>query len=201
MDNNALFNLTYGLFLLTARDNNTDNGCIINTAIQVANNPTQIAISVINSNKTHDMIANTGIFNVSSITTETNFELFKRFGMQSGKDVNKFAGFTDIARSKNGLLYLTKASNMYLSAKVTEQIELGSHTLFIAELTDAQTLSNAPSCTYAYYQSDIKPQPVSNQKCTWTCSICGYVYEGEEIPDDFLCPLCKHDKTAFTPAN
>lgn len=201
MDNNALFKLTYGLFLLTAHDNNTDNGCIINTAIQVANNPTRIAISVINSNKTHDMIANTGIFNISSITTEADFELFKRFGMQSGKNVDKFMGFTDIARSNNGLLYLTKASNMYLSAKVTEQVDLGSHSLFIAELIDAQTLSDAPSCTYAYYQSNIKPQPVSNQKRTWTCSICGYVYEGEEIPDDYLCPLCKHDKTAFTPTN
>ncbi len=198
MDNKSLYKLTYGLFLLTARENNTDNGCIINTAIQVANNPTRIAISVIQTNKTHDMIKNTGIFNISSITTAASFDLFKHFGMQSGRDMDKFADFKDTARSENGLLYLTKTSNMYLSAKVTDQIDLGSHTLFIGELTDGQTLSDAPSCTYAYYQSDIKPKPAaSSEKRTWTCSICGYTYEGDEVPDDYICPLCKHDKTAF----
>ena len=197
MDNKSLYKLTYGLFLLTAQENGTDNGCIINTAIQVANNPTRIAISVIQGNKTHDMILNTGLFNVSSITTEADFELFKHFGMQSGRDVNKFAEFKDAARSDNNLLYLTKASNMYLSAKVTAHLDLGSHTLFVAELTDAKVLSDAPSCTYAYYQSTIKPKPAASKKRTWTCSICGYVYEGDEVPDDFLCPLCKHDKSAF----
>lgn len=197
MDNKSLYKLTYGLFLLTARENDTDNGCIINTAIQVANNPTRIAISVIQTNKTHDMIKNTGIFNISSITTAANFDLFKHFGMQSGRDLDKFAGFTDIARSDNGLLYLTKATNMYMSAKVTDSIDLGSHTLFVGELTDGQTLSDAPSCTYAYYQSDIKPKPQASTKRTWTCRICGHVYEGDEMPDDYICPLCKHGKEDF----
>ena len=198
MDEKAMYKLTYGLFLLTAKENGKDNGCIINTAIQVANNPTRISIAVLKGNHTHDMIMNTGIFNVSSITTEADFELFKRFGMQSGRDVDKFADFADINRSENGLLYLTKAANMYMSCKVTEHFDLGSHTLFIAELTDGVVLSDAPSCTYGFYQSDIKPKPQARTaKKSWTCTVCGYVYEGDEVPDDFECPLCHHGKEDF----
>ncbi|MBQ6787234.1 MAG: flavin reductase [Lachnospiraceae bacterium] len=197
MDNKALYKLTYGLFLLAAQENGIDNGCIINTAIQIANNPTRIAVAVIQNNKTHDMILNTGKFNISSITTEAKFSLFQHFGMQSGRDVNKFEHFEDAARSENNLFYLTTASNMYMSANVTEHFDLGSHTLFIAELTDGKVLSDVPSCTYSYYQSDIKPKPVASQKRSWTCSICGYVYEGDEVPDDFLCPLCHHGKEDF----
>ncbi len=197
MDNKALYKLTYGLFLLTANENGKDNGCIINTAIQVANDPTRISITVLKGNKTHDMIANTGIFNISSITTDAYFELFQHFGMQSGRDVDKFAGWVYIDRSANGLYYMTKAANMYMSAKVTQTVDLGSHTMFIAEVTDAKVLSQDESCTYAYYQSDIKPKPVAAKKNSWTCSVCGYVYEGDEIPDDFECPLCHHGKEDF----
>lgn len=197
MDNKALYKLTYGLFLLTANENGKDNGCIINTAIQVANDPTRISITVLKGNKTHDMIANTGVFNISSITKEAYFELFQHFGMQSGRDVDKFAGWVYIARSANGLYYMTKAANMYMSAKVTQTVDLGSHTMFIAEVTDAEVLSQDESCTYAYYQSDIKPKPVAAKKNSWTCSVCGYVYEGDEIPDDFECPLCHHGKEDF----
>ncbi len=199
MDNKALHKLTYGLFLLTAQENAIDNGCIINTAIQIANNPTRIAIAVIQTNKTHDMILRTGKFNLSSITTAADFNLFQHFGMQSGRDVKKFEDFHDVARSNNQLYYLTNSSNMYLSAIVTEHVNLGSHTLFIGELTDSKVLSDAPSCTYDYYQSDIKPKPASGLKRTWTCSICGYVYEGDNVPDDFLCPLCQHGKEDFIP--
>jgi len=198
MNDKALYNITYGLYLLTAQENGFDNGCIINTAIQVANNPTRISIASIKGNKTHDMIQKTGTFNISAITDNADFSLFQRFGMQSGYHVNKFDGFSDVARSENGLYYLTKNSNMFLSAKVTEKFDLGSHTLFIAELTDGEVLSDASSCTYGYYQSDIKPRPQKTKKTTWTCSICGYVHEGESIPNDFLCPLCKHDKSYFT---
>ena len=198
MDNKALYKLTYGLFLLTANQDDKDNGCIINTAIQVANNPTRVSIAVQKNNFTHDMILATGIFNVSSISTAANFDLFKRFGMQSGRDVDKFDGFTDVNRSENGLYYLTKASNMFLSAKVTEHFDLGSHTMFIGELTDAQVLSADDSCTYGFYQSDIKPKPAAKtDKRSWTCSVCGYVYEGDEVPDDFECPLCHHGKADF----
>ena len=197
MDNKALHKLTYGLFLLTARENDIDNGCIINTAIQVANNPTRIAIAVIQNNKTHDMILSTGLFNISSITTSASFNLFKHFGMQSGRNIDKFKDFPDAARSDNNLLYLTKASNMYLSAKVMEHFDLGSHTLFIAEITDSMILSDEPPCTYAYYQTNIKPKQKTNSKRSWTCSVCGYTYEGDEIPEDFLCPLCHHGKEDF----
>ncbi len=199
MDSKALYKLTYGLFLLTAQENGTDNGCIINTAIQIANNPTRISVAVIKNNKTHDMILNTGIFNVSAISATAKFELFQRFGMQSGRDVNKFEGFTDAARSENNLFYLTNAANMYLSAKVTEHFDLGSHTVFIAELTDGKVLSEEPSCTYGYYQSNIKPKPAApkTQKRSWICSVCGYVYEGDEVPDDFICPICHHGKEDF----
>lgn len=198
MDNTAFFKLTYGLFLLTAKEHEKDNGCIINTAIQVANNPTRISIAVQKGNLTHDMIKNTGIFNISSLSTQASFSLFQRFGMQSGRDTDKFANFMDIARSDNGIIYLTTGCNMYMSATVTDCIDLGSHSLFIAEVTDAVVLSEDESCTYSYYQSHIKPQPaVQTQKHTWVCSVCGYVYEGNEIPDDFECPLCHHPKEDF----
>ena len=198
MDNKALYKLTYGLFLLTARDGSKDNGCIINTAIQVANNPTRISVAVQKGNLTHDMVINSGKFNISSIDTTADFELFKRFGMQSGRDVNKLDCFSDVNRSENGILYLTKGSNMYMSATVTETMDLGSHTLFIGEVVDAVVLSETDSCTYSYYQSDIKPKPtVQSEKRTWTCSVCGYVYEGDEVPNDFECPLCHHGKEDF----
>lgn len=198
MNEKALYKIPYGLFLLTARENNKDNGCIINTAIQVASNPTQICIAVNKGNLTHDMIVHTRTFNVSTITASADFELFKHFGMQSGRSTDKFADYPNAARSENGLLYLTQNANMYLSAKVTMYLDLGSHTLFIGELTDAQILSDEDSCTYSYYQSNIKPRPAAaTGKTTWTCSVCGYVYEGEELPEDYICPLCKHGKEDF----
>ncbi|MBP3569701.1 MAG: flavin reductase [Lachnospiraceae bacterium] len=197
MNEKALHKITYGLFLLTTRENNKDNGCIINTVIQAANNPTQIVIAVNKCNLTHDMIVHTRAFNVSSLTTSAGFELFKHFGMQSGREVDKFSDFTDAARSENGMLYLTKNSNMYLSAKVTMYLDLGSHTLFVGELTDAKIHSDEPSCSYDYYQSNIKPKQAKTDSLSWTCSVCGYVYEGAELPDDFICPLCKHGKEDF----
>ena len=198
MNPKALFKIPYGLFLLTARESNKDNGCIINTVMQVSENPTHICISVNKNNLTHDMILHTRTFNVSTLTTSTDFDLFKQFGMQSGRTADKFANYPDTARSENGLLYLTKNANMYLSAKVTMYLDLGSHTLFIGELTHADILSDEESCTYGYYQSNIKPKPVAGtSKTTWTCSVCGYVYEGEELPENYICPLCKHGKEDF----
>ena len=198
MNPKAMFKLTYGLYLLTARENGKDNGCIINTAGQVANEPVRISIAVIKKNLTHDMILNTGVFNVSTIDTKADFGLFQRFGMQSGRGANKFDGFESVARSENGLYYLTAMANGYLSARVTEHYDLGTHTLFIAEVTDGEVLGNAPSVTYGYYQSDIKPKPA--QKKGWVCAVCGYVYEGDEVPDDFECPICHHGKADFVPA-
>jgi len=199
MDNNALYKLTYGLFLLTARESGKDNGCIINTAMQVASNPTRISFAVQKTNLTHDMVLRSGICNISSISTTADFELFRRFGMQSGRDGDKFAEYTGVDRGENGVLYLTEHSNMYISAKVTEHFDLGSHTLFVAELTDAVVLSEEESCSYAYYQDNIKVQPAEQSaQRSWTCSICGYVYEGEEVPDGYECPLCHHGKEYFT---
>ncbi len=199
MDNSALYKLTYGLFLLTVREAGKDNGCIINTAMQVASNPTRISFAVQKTNLTHDMVLRSGICNISSISTTADFELFRRFGMQSGRDRDKFAEYTGVDRGENGVLYLTEHSNMYISAKVTEHFDLGSHTLFVAELTDAVVLSEEESCSYAYYQDNIKVQPAEQSaQRSWTCSICGYVYEGEEVPDGYECPLCHHGKEYFT---
>jgi len=197
MDPKALYKFTYGLYLLTAREDGKDNGCIINTAIQVANDPTRISVAAIRGNKTCEMIQNSGVFNISAITTTAKFDLFQRFGMQSGRNVEKFAGFAGAARSENGLYYLTEHANMMMSAKVVEQHDLGSHILFIGEVTDGAVLSEETGCTYGYYQSDIKPKPQKTEKKQWVCSVCGYVYEGEEVPDDYLCPLCKHGKEDF----
>ena len=173
MDKKAFYKLTYGLFLLSAREEGRDNACIINTAIQVANDPARIAFAVLKGNHTHDMILRNGVFAISSISESAEFDLFRRFGMQSGRDVNKFEGFTDAARGENDLYYLTKGANMTMSGRVVDQMDLGSHTLFIGEVGDAEVLSDEPSCTYAYYQSDIKPQAKKEEKKGWVCTVCG----------------------------
>ena len=201
MNKKALYNITYGLYLLSAREGGRDNGCIINTAVQVANDPTRVAISVIQKNLTHDMIKASGKFNLSAISSDAPFEVFKHFGMQSGRNVDKFAGMKDIARSENGLYYLTHYANAFLSCRVLESVDLGSHTLFIAEVTDGEVLSSEASCTYGYYQSDIKPKPAPAEKKGWVCAICGYVHEGEELPEDFVCPLCHHGREDMKPLN
>ena len=198
MNTKALYNITYGVYLLSAKENGRDNACIINTAVQVANNPTRISIAAIKGNLTHDMILATGVFNLSSITSDAPYSLFQHFGMQSGYNVNKFADFTDVARSENGLLYLTKYANAVLSLKVTESYDLGSHTLFIGELTDSEVLSSGECCSYGYYQSTIKkaaPKPIAKEG--WKCKICGHVYEDKELPADYICPLCKHGAEDF----
>lgn len=197
MDSKALWNLTYGLYLLTAREDGKDNGCIINTAVQVANDPVRISISVIKENKTCDMIKNTGLFNLSAITTEADFSLFRRFGMQSGRNIDKFEDFPNAVRAANTIYRLNNCANAVLTGLVVDQIDLGSHMLFIAEVIDGEVLSNAPCCTYSYYQSNIKPKPQKSGKTKWVCTICGYTHEAEELPDDFMCPLCNHPKEDF----
>ncbi len=200
MNPRALFNITYGLYVLTARQGEKDNGCIINTVMQVAEKPVRIAISVVKQNLTCDMIRETGIFNVSAISTEADFELFKRFGFQSGRDADKFQGFDSVERSENGLYYVKDKTCAFLSAKVVEMQDLGTHVLFIGEVTDGEVLSNGWGCSYAYYQADIKPKPAPVKKKAWVCEICGYVHEGDEVPEDFICPICKHGKEAFKQA-
>lgn len=197
MNPKALYHITYGLYWLSVRSYAQDNACIINTAVQVASDPLRISISVNKANKTHDMIMESGRFNLCMLTTDTPFSLFRRFGMQSGRDVNKFIGFEDVTRAENGICILTKHASAYMSAKLVRTVDLGSHTLFIAEITDMDVLSSEPCCTYGYYQSDIKPKPQQTKKKSWVCSVCGHVYEGEELPDDYTCPLCKHGKEDF----
>jgi len=199
MDTKALFKITYGLYLLSARSYGQDNACIINTVMQVTDNPVRIAVAVNKANKTHDMIMESGRFNVSSLTTQAPFSLFQRFGMQSGRDVNKFIGFNDVERAQNGIYRLSAYANAYFSCKLLRTVDLGSHTLFITELEDAQVLSDLPPCTYGYYQSDIKPKPAKEQKRGWVCRVCGHVYEGGELPQDYICPVCKHGSEDFEP--
>ncbi len=198
MNPKALYNLTYGVYLLSAQENGKDNACMINTAVQVANNPTRISIAVIKGTCTHDMIAATGRCNLSPLTTDAPFSLFQHFGMQSGRDVDKFADFSHVARSENGLLYLTKWASAFLSLNVTESHDLGSHTLFIGEVVDGEVLSANENCTYGYYQTVIKATaPKPSAKTGWRCKVCGHVYEGENLPADYICPLCKHGAEDF----
>ena len=202
MDKKAMYKLSYGLFVLTARDGEKDNGCIINTAIQAASTPNQMSICVNKANYTHDMIERTGKFTVSVLSEQADFELFKHFGFQSGRDVDKFTNFTGCARGADGLYYITEGTNAYISVTVDKTVDLGSHTMFIGEITDMAVLSDTPSTTYEYYQNHIKPKPQAVGKTdkgqtVWRCRICGYEYVGEEIPDDFICPICKHPASDF----
>ncbi|MDD6085456.1 MAG: ferritin family protein [Oscillospiraceae bacterium] len=202
MNKKAMYKLSYGLFVLTAKENGKDNGCIINTAVQAASEPNQLSICVNKANYTHDMIMRTGEFNVSTINQNADFELFKHFGFQSGKEANKFENFLNFKRSKNGISYITKGINSYISVKVNKTVDLGSHTMFIGEITDMDVLNDVPSATYEYYLNNIKPKPeavgtTNNGQTIWRCTICGYEYVGEELPDDFVCPLCKHPASDF----
>lgn len=202
MDKKAMYKLSYGLFVLTARESEKDNGCIINTAIQAASEPNQLSICVNKSNYTHDMIERTGKFTVSVLNQNAQFELFKHFGFQSGRDTNKFETFEKCARGTNGIYYITQGTNAYISVTVNKTEDLGSHTMFIGEITDMEVLSDIPSLTYEYYQNNIKPKPqavgqTEDGQTIWRCRICGYEYVGEELPDDFICPLCKHPVSDF----
>ncbi len=204
MNPKAMYQLSYGLFALTSARDGRDNGCIVNTVMQVTSSPNRISVAVNKQNYTHDLIMDTGIFNVSVLTTQTPFSVFQRFGFQSGKDTDKFAGFPDAARTENGLLRLSSCANAYLSGKVVQTFDLGTHTMFLSDVTDGDVLSSIPSVTYSYYQSEIKPKPQeadasAPQKKGFRCTICGYVYEGDELPADFICPICKHGAADFEP--
>lgn len=202
MGSKAMYNLSYGLFVITANRDGRDNGCITNTAIQVTSEPNRISVAINKANFTHDMIVDTGVFTVSVLSEAADFDLFKHFGFQSGRDVDKFADFTDCKKASNGTMVITRGTNAYISAKVEQMIDLGSHTLFIAEVTDMDVLSDVASATYTYYQNNIKSKPEAVGKTKqgqtiWRCKICGYEYVGEELPDDFICPICKHPASDF----
>ena len=203
LNQNALFKLTYGLYVLTAREGEKDNGCIINVAPQLTDTPPAMLVSVNKQNYTHGMIARTGLFNLSLLTEHTPMKVIEHFGFQSGRDMNKFENCETEMRASNGLLYVPRYTNAYISGKVSQTVDLGTHTLFIAQVTEAVLLSGDPSLTYDYYHRHIKPQPqamatpAGDSKTRWVCQTCGYVYEGDELPDDFVCPWCKHGKADF----
>ena len=202
MDKKAIYKLSYGLFVLTAKEGEKDNGCIINTAIQAASTPNQLSICVNKANYTHDMIQRTGEFTVSVLAQDAEYELFRHFGFQSGREVDKFEKYTRCLRGKNGICYITEGTNAYISVKVNKTEDLGSHTMFIGEITDMEVLSEVPSVTYEYYLNHIKPKPqavgtTESGQTIWRCTICGYEYVGEELPEDFICPLCKHPASDF----
>ncbi len=205
MDKKAMYNLTYGLFVLTAKEGDKDNGCIVNTVVQVTTEPNRITVAVNKSNYTHDMIIRTGEFNVSMLTEKSTMETFKHWGFRSGRDTDKMEGLKgqgddveiEYRRSANGIVYITKGTNAFISAKVVNTIDLGTHTLFIADVTDGEVLSDDNSVTYAYYQKNIKPAPAPAAKKGYICTVCGYIYEGDVLPDDFICPICKHPASDF----
>ncbi len=204
MDTKAMFKLSYGLFVCTAVQGSKINGCIINTAIQAASEPNTITVAINKANYTHDMVKATGVCNVSVISEEASFDLFKHFGFQSGRDVDKFADCptANYKTAENGVPYITAGTNAYFSLKVKDTVDLGSHTLFICEPTEMEVLASTPSCTYSYYQDNIKPKPEAvgttpKGETIWRCRICGYEWVGEELPDDFICPICKHPKADF----
>ena len=201
----AMYALSYGLFVLTARRGEKDNGCIINTAMQVTTEPNRIVFTVNKSNYTHDLVLETGRFTLSVLSEKAEFSTFQRFGFQSGRDVDKFAGFEGhTLRGDNGILRVTQGACAWLSCKVVSTMDLGTHTLFLADVEDGDVLNSVPSVTYSYYQANIKPKPQAAPaapaaKKRWVCTVCGYVYEGDFLPDDFICPWCKHPASDFEP--
>ena len=196
MNNSAMFKLSYGLFVLSAKAGEKDNGCIINTAAQVTTTPNRITIAVNKQNLTHDMIHETKVFNLSILDQSAPFSIFQNFGFQSGRDADK-VGAGGYRRSENGLFYLPEHASAYISGKVIQEIDLGTHTLFLADVTDAQMVSGLESVTYSYYQENIKPKKQETKKSGYVCKICGYIYEGDTLPDDFICPICKHGAIDF----
>lgn len=200
MDNRAMYTLSYGLFLLSAQADGFDNACIINTACQVTSTPNRLTIAVNNANFTTGMIEKSGAFNLSVLDETAPFSVFEHFGFRSGRDGQQAGRRRICAQRKRADLSAAHAA-AYLSCKVESVTDLGTHKLFLAQVTDGETLSSAPAMTYAYYHANVKPKPAAPKtgKKGWRCKICGYVYEGETLPADFICPLCKHPASDFEP--
>lgn len=197
-DLTALFNIGYGLYVVTTNDGKKDNGLIVNTVSQVTNTPNRIAVTINKMNYSHHIIKQTGIMNLNMLSTDAPFSVFENFGFTSGRNTDKFAG-SSVLRSDNGLVFLPRYINSFMSLKVEQYIDLDTHGMFICSITESRVISNAPSMTYAFYQSDVKPQPKTEGKKGFVCKVCGYVYEGDTLPEDFICPLCKHGVTDFEP--
>ena len=197
-DLTALFNIGYGLYVVTSNDGKKDNGLIVNTVTQVTNSPNRVAVCINKQNYSHHTIKNTGVMNVNCLSTDAPFSVFENYGFQSGRTVDKFAN-TEVLRSDNGLVFLPKYINSFMSLKVEDYIDLDTHGMFICSVTEARVLSDKETMTYTYYQNNVKPKPQTEGKKGWVCKVCGYIYEGEELPEDFICPLCKHGVADFEP--
>ena len=197
-DLTALFKIGYGLYVVTAKDGAKDNGCIVNTVTQVTNTPNRIAVCINKKNLTHDMVLKTGMMNVNCLSTDAPFSVFEHFGFQSGRDADKIIG-DGILRSDNGVAFLGHYINSFMSLQVEQTVDLDTHTMFICAVTEARVITDVETMTYTYYQNNVKPKPETDGKKGWVCKVCGYVYEGEELPDDFICPLCKHGVADFEP--
>ena len=194
----ALFSIGYGLYVVTTNDGQKDNGLIVNTVTQVTDSPKRVAVTVNKQNYSFHTIRKTGLLNVNCLSTEAPFKVFETFGFQSGRSVNKFENCTP-KRSRNGLVVLPKHINAFLSLKVAEYVDLGTHGMFICDVTESRVLSSTPTMTYTYYQENVKPKPAAPKSKGYVCKICGYVYEGDPLPEDFVCPWCKHPASDFEP--
>ncbi len=198
VDPTALFNIGYGLYVVTSNDGVKDNGLIVNTVTQVTNTPNRVAVTVNKLNYSCDVIAKTGKLNISTLSQDAPFAVFERFGFHSGRDTDKLAGFDYVQRAANGLLFLDKYSNAFICCKVINQMDLGTHIMFICDVTQCANLNKAETMTYTYYLQNVKPKPDADKK-GYVCKVCGWVYEGDELPEDIVCPLCKHGAADFEP--
>ena len=197
-DLTALFNIGYGLYVVTSNDGKRDNGLIVNTVTQITNTPNRIAVTINKENYSHHVIKQTGIMNINCLSQDAPFSIFERFGFKSGRNTDKFEGITPL-RSDNGLAFLPQYINSFMSLKVEKYVDFDTHGMFICEITEARVINNNETMTYTYYQNNVKPKPQTEGKKGFVCKICGYVYEGETLPDDFICPLCKHGAADFEP--
>ncbi|MBE6546540.1 MAG: MBL fold metallo-hydrolase [Ruminococcaceae bacterium] len=197
-DLTALFNIGYGLYVVTSNDGKKDNGLIVNTVTQVTNTPNRLAVTINKENYSHHIIKQTGIMNINCLTTDAPFKVFEAFGFVSGRNVDKFADCEPL-RSDNGLVFLPRYINSFMSLKVEQYVDLDTHGMFICSVTEARVISNQETMTYAYYHANVKPKPETEGKKGYVCKICGYVYEGDPLPEDFICPLCKHGAADFEP--
>ena len=195
-DPKALFCIGYGLYVVTCNDGKKDNGLIVNTVTQLTDTPMRGAVTINKKNYSHDVIKQTGKMNVNCLTVEAPFKVFEAFGFVSGRNVDKFADCTP-NRSENGLVVLPRYINAFISLKVEKYVDIDTHGMFICTVTEAQVLSNKETMTYTYYQKNVKPRPKTESKKGYVCKVCGYIYEGEELPEDFVCPLCKHGAADF----
>ena len=197
-DMTALFRIGYGLYVVTSNDGKKDNGLIVNTVTQLTDSPFRVAVNINKTNYSHHVIKQTGVMNVNCLSVEAPFSVFEQFGFQSGRSVDKFAG-QKVNRSDNGLIFLDKYINAFMSLKVEQYVDLGTHGMFICSVTEARVVSDQETMSYTYYQKNVKPKPETEGKKGFVCKVCGYIYEGDELPEDYICPLCKHGAVDFEP--